>query len=327
MGALHQSGRTRCLDPPPRDTEKGSGQETLRDWGKSPANKNNPRHSSSGVQMTFAPSSVRRRNPARSGVPGSGTCPTCAGSRGCGATEYRAPKCWEWLSRSSEQDRTGPRCSFVCRCECRVVPPRPGYFLSQFPTSPHLFLTGNWGPKQRRGSATCREGRVWWSQGGSRCHQTSGTETFGVTDSPGTVLVRGARLRDGKAAVALPKFLHCRQGGMASAESSALPSPRNPHPPPGWSTWRCLCRAASPAASAGPWRVRNLIRGELPVPAEPRAGANPAALQTKQRARNAALHPQERGAELERRPAAPSPPRMHGEGRAGSGAAAAAATC
>lgn len=115
-------------------------------------------------------------------------------------------------------------------------------------------------------------------------------ETFGVTDSQGTVPARGARPRDGKAAAALPSFLvragrdpSCREPGSAQPRGSV------PSPAQGCSTWRCLCRAASPAAGAGLWRVRNLIRGELPAPAEPRA--SPAPLQTQRRARNAAPHP------------------------------------
>lgn len=170
------------------------------------------------------------------------------------------------------------------------------------PTSPRPLRYSSLGTGGQS-SGSCREGRIWWILGSSRCHQDAGFEPSGVTDSLCMVLVRGARPRDGKAAAALPDFLRCREGGIAPAESPALPSPTNlhPRPPRGWDTWRCLCRAASPAACAGPWRGTNLIRGELAAPAEPRA--SPAPLQRQQRARNAAPHPQEREAELEISPA------------------------
>lgn len=302
--------RTRRSDLPAQDAGKGSGPEPPPGQLKKGTGQRLPSTSenepSSDVELTFAPGSERGRNPAESGVlgrdhsPAGHLCRLLGGLQGPGSCGALRSKAMGITNPGAPSTETGPRCSFVCRSELRLVPPQPGDILSRFTASPPLFLTGNWGAKQRSGSGSCREGRALLGSGEPR--ETPGAtkptanqsnETFGATDSQGTVPVRGSEAERWKSSRSSARFPAAGREGSLLRTAWLCPAPRVP-------ALTCsglqhvevpLPSRIPPAAGAGLWRVRNLIRGELPAPAEPRAGASPAAPQTQRRARHGALHP------------------------------------
>lgn len=149
MGTLREAQPAGTRSPS-QDTGKGSGREHSR---VTPQRERGRNASSSDVELSFAPGSVRGGNPAAT------TCPRRPGAGHlCGLQGPRSSKVVGIVNAGAPSSRTGPRCCFVCRGEPRVVPPQPGDVLSQIPKSPQIFLTGTGG--QSSGSLQGGQGLV-----------------------------------------------------------------------------------------------------------------------------------------------------------------------
>lgn len=238
-GEGRDNGDTQRAQPagtrsPPQDTGEGSGRghprfSHQRERGKGPASKNDW---SSDVELIF-----ERRKPCRARsarqrplAHGDLELAACAGCRGHGAAEHGAPKWWESLMqelRAAGQARAVPLSAGASSGLCHLG-------LATFcPSSPHplsYFLLGL-GAKaaaaaERAGTGEAREA--------PDVTKAVEFEPFGVR-LPGHGAGEGSEAEGWKSS--------CRQGGIAPADSPALPSPSNPHPrpPQGWGTRRCLC--------------------------------------------------------------------------------------